>query len=30
MGSRERKQKGKWNTESNINDTKVRNFTLHN
>ena len=28
--SRERKQKGKRNTESNINDRKLKNFTLHN
>ena len=27
---RERKQKRKRNTESNINDRKLKNFTLHN
>ena len=27
---RERKQKRKLNTESNINDRKLKNFTLHN
>ena len=24
------KRKRKWNTESNINDRKLKNFTLHN
>ena len=27
---RKRKQKRKRNTESNINDRKLKNFTLHN
>ena len=28
--SRKRKRKQKRNTESNINDRKLKNFTLHN
>ena len=30
MESRKRKRKQKWNTESNVNDRKLKNFTLHN